>query len=85
MEDKFNEVEDNQGLFVIHRKKIFSISVEVLEELKNENLFDNINNNFVLMFGISEFEDKDLEKEFVKKLNNDVNFLEFENWINSEE
>lgn len=85
LEDKFNEVEDNQGLFVIHRKKIFSISVEVLEELKNEKLFDNINNNFVLMFGISEFEDKDLEKEFVKKLNNDVNFLEFENWINSEE
>ena len=55
------------------------------QELKNEKLFDNINNNFVLMFGISEFEDKDLEKEFVKKLNNDVNFLEFENWINSEE
>ena len=39
----------------------------------------------ILMFGISEFEDKDLEKQFVKKLNNDVKFLEFENWINSEE
>ena len=30
LEDKFNEVEDNQGLFVIHRKKIFSISLYLL-------------------------------------------------------
>ncbi len=29
-----------------------------------------LNNDFILMFGISDFDDEELEKQFVKRLNN---------------
>ncbi|MFK6999563.1 DUF4303 domain-containing protein [Flavobacterium oreochromis] len=85
LEKEFIKAENNQALFLVHRKKIISIAVEVLEELKEENLFAEMNIDFVLMFGISEFDDKDLEKEIVKRLNDKDKYLEFESWINSEE
>jgi hypothetical protein len=85
LKEEFNKEGNSQAAFITHRNKIISIAVEVLEELKREGLFEDMNNDFVLMFGISEFDDKNLEKEIVKRLNDEEKFLEFENWIDSEE
>ena len=56
-----------------------------MEELKEESLFKNLNREFVLMFGISEFDDKEIEISFAKRLNDETKFMEFKNWIDSEE
>ncbi|SCC26328.1 protein of unknown function [Gilliamella intestini] len=83
--NEHNKISNNQILFIKHKDTIFKIAVEVLEELKEESLFKNLNSEFVLMFGISEFDDKEIEKVFAKRLNDETKFMEFKNWIDSEE
>jgi hypothetical protein len=76
--------EINNTSYLIHRNKIYKIAVKVLEELKNENLFNETSDDFVLMFGVSDFSEPELEIDFVKKLNSKVQSDEFELWIKSE-
>lgn len=83
--NEHNKISINQIFFIKHKDTIFKIAVEVLEELKEESLFKNLNTEFVLMFGISEFDDKEIEKGFAKRLNDETKFMEFKNWIDSEE
>ena len=83
--NEHNKISNNQILFIKHKDTIFKIAVEVLEELKEESLFKNLNSEFVLMFGISEFDDKEIEIGFAKRLNDETKFMEFKNWIDSEE
>lgn len=82
---KFEELSEDENLFIKHKEVIFNISIEVLEELKKEQLFINLNEEFVLMVGVSELENKELEKYIVKRLNDKDKFIEFENWIDLEE
>lgn len=83
--NEHNKISNNQILFIKHKDTIFKIAVVVLEELKEESLFKNLNSEFVLMFGISEFDDKEIEISFAKRLNDETKFMEFKNWIDSEE
>lgn len=83
--NEHRKISDNQKLFEKHKDKILNIAVEVLQELKQESLFKNLNREFVLMFGISEFDDKEIEISFAKRLNDETKFMEFKNWIDSEE
>lgn len=76
---------DKQRLFEKHKDKILNIAVEVLQELKQEPQFKNSNREFVLMFGISDFEDKEIEKAMAQRLNDATQFMEFKNWLDSEE
>ena len=81
-EAHFNET---TGIFSIHRNRINSTAVKVLEELRAEGLFKDMNDGFVLMFGVSDFSDHKLEIGFVKRLNSEVLANEFEQWIETQE
>ena len=74
--NEHNKISNNQILFIKHKDTIFKIAVEILEELKEESLFKNLN---------SEFDDKEIEISFAKRLNDETKFMEFKNWIDSEE
>ncbi|WP_316807123.1 DUF4303 domain-containing protein [Pedobacter agri] len=63
--------------FVKHKYKIYEIFVSVLSNLKSEEVFKEFNNDFVLAFGISDFENKELELNWMKKLNSEKVFNEF--------
>lgn len=71
----------NESQFLEHVEKTYNISVEALEELRMEELFKGTKDDFVLMFGISDFSDIPLEISFVKRLNFEKLALEFEKWI----
>lgn len=73
------------GVFSAHRNKIYSTAVKVLEELRAEGLFKGMNDDFVLMFGVSDFSDHKLEISFVKRLNSEILANEFEQWIVTQE
>lgn len=77
--------EGNQGRFIENRRTLFNTAVEVLEELKKEGLFDKMLDEFVLMFGVSDFSDVQLEISFAKRLNTEKQAAEFEQWLLSEE
>jgi hypothetical protein len=66
--------------FIEHRNKIYSIIVDVLEELKNEKIFDGLKDDFVLMFSITDFSDMELEFPFIRRLNSEEIVREFEKW-----
>jgi len=75
----------NDAQFLEHVDKTYNMAVEILEELKRENLFEGTKDNFVLMFGISDFSDIPMEISFVRRLNSDKLSSEFENWIVTQE
>jgi len=77
--------DEKSGIFSTHRNNIYSIAVKVLEELKAEELFKDMNDDFVLMFGVSDFSDHKLEISFVKRLNSKELADEFEQWIVTQE
>jgi len=70
--------------FSAHRNKIYNCAVEVLAELKQEGIFTTMEEDFVLMFAVSDFSEPELETSFVKKLNNEELTNEFEVWLESE-
>jgi Domain of unknown function (DUF4303) len=76
--------ETNNASFLTHRNRIYNIAVKVLEQLKNENLFKETSNDFVLMFAVSDFSEPELEISFVKRLNSEIQSDEFEQWVLSE-
>lgn len=77
--------EVNSAAFLTHRNKIYNIAVNLLEELRNENLFKEMSSDFVLLFGVSDFSEVKLEIEFNKKLNSEKLASEFEKWILTEQ
>jgi hypothetical protein len=66
--------------FVKHKDRIYQIFISVLADLKSEESFKNLNNDFILMFGITDFENKELELSWIKKLNNEEVFNEFKTY-----
>jgi hypothetical protein len=77
--------DEKSGIFSTHRNMIYSTAVKVLKELRTEGLFEKMNNDFVLMFGVSDFSDHKLEISFVKSLNSKLLAEEFEKWIVTQE
>jgi hypothetical protein len=71
--------------FSRHRNEIYNISVRVLEELRLENTFRRMTDNFVLMFAVSDFSEPDLEISYFKRLNKESESNNFEKWIIEEE
>lgn len=63
-------------------KDIFTAIVTVLRELKEEKLFENMHNEFVLCFSISDYADLDNEILWVKALNDGSMSQEFVIWRN---
>jgi hypothetical protein len=70
--------------FIEHRYKIYNIIVDILKDLKEENLFCELKDDFVLIFAITDFFDLELEVAAIKKLNSDDIAQEFEVWKKEE-
>lgn len=68
-----------------HRKKIFDIMVDVMEELKDKNLFDGLEDDFVLIFTVTGFLGLDMAVGFARRLNSETIAQEYEAWIKDEE
>ena len=66
--------------FVKHKDRIYGIFVSVLSDIKGEGIFKSFNSDFVLMFGVSDFDNKELELNWMKKLNNEEVFNEFKTY-----
>lgn len=81
MQEESRKTENNQGKFIQYRNYIYKTAVEVLEELKQEGVFSNMHKDFVLMFGVSDFSDVQMEISFVKRLNTVEQAKEFEEWL----
>jgi hypothetical protein len=79
------QLSDETEKISAHVTNIYSTAVNVLEELRAEGLFENMNDDFVLMFGVSDFSDHKLEISFVRRLNSKVLAEEFEQWIVTQE
>lgn len=71
--------------FLKHRDSIYNCAVGVLEELRREAVFRRVADDFVLMFGVSDFSEPELEIDWVKKLNSKDKSKEFIEYIESEE
>ncbi len=71
--------------FAKHRSRIFGIMVDVMEELKNKKLFDELRDDFVLMFAATDFSDLEMEAGFAKRLNSEAIAQEFEAWKKEQE
>ncbi len=69
--------------FDTYRRSIYDIAVKVLEQMKKEKMFP-INEQFVLLFSVSDYSDSDLEISYVKRLNSMKITDEFEYWIKNE-
>lgn len=63
------------------RDKVFNTAVEVLSELKDEGLFNEFDEDFVLLFSVSEYENIEKEIEWVKQLNSEKSAKQFEEWL----
>lgn len=76
-EEKFSTEEE----FLEFRENLFNAAVEVLLELKNEGLFDEFDEEFILLFSVSEYENIEKEIEWVKQLNPEKPAKQFEEWL----
>lgn len=68
-----------------YRDSIFRISVEMLYELKTDGYFNDMNDDFVLLFSISSFEFPEIVIEYNKKYNSSAIAKEYEHWVNETE
>ena len=64
-----------------HKDRIFNIATTVLEELKQENLFKALKDDFVLLFSMSEFSDTALLLSSFKQLNSGEMAVRYEQWL----
>lgn len=62
---------EKNNKFEKHKTKIFEIMVSVLFELKEKNAFNSVNENFVLIFDVSDFDGEHLQKKWISILNNE--------------
>ena len=76
-EERFSTEEE----FLEFRRNLFDTAVEVLLELKNERLFKESDESFILLFSVSEYENIEKEIEWVKQLNAEKPAKEFEEWL----
>jgi hypothetical protein len=68
-----------------HREEIFGIMVDVLEELKNERLFDGLSDDFVLLFASTGFLDLNMAIGFARRLNSETIAREYEAWVKDDD
>jgi hypothetical protein len=65
-----------------YKNKIYKLSVEIINELKEEHYFKNLSDDFLLLFSISSFEFPEIIIEYNKKYNAKNISEEYEQWIN---
>jgi hypothetical protein len=65
-----------------YRKEIFSAILNTLAQLKEENLFSDFGDDFILVFYASDYFVASEEIEWIKRLNSADKATEFENWRN---
>jgi hypothetical protein len=68
-----------------YRNNIFKLSVEILDELKTMQLFENMKSDFVLLFSISDCELPEIVIEYNKKYNTNETANEYEQWLKEED
>jgi hypothetical protein len=68
-----------------HKEKIYKLCIEVIKELKEEQYFKNLSNDFLLLFSISSFDFPEFVIENNKKYNSKNIAEEYEQWINEME
>jgi hypothetical protein len=67
--------------FAKHREEIFGIMVDVLDELKNERLFDGLREDFILLFASTDFLNLEMAIGFARRLNSETIAREYEAWV----
>jgi len=88
--DKINQILQENSLkikkkqFAEYRKNIYTLSLEVLNELKSNGLFKDMKNDFVLLFSISDCDLSEMVIEYNKKYNSNEIVNEYEQWIKEE-
>ena len=60
------------------------MTLETLEELKNEHLFKGLKENFILLFSVSDSEFTEMIIEYNKKYNSKDITEEYEQWVKEE-
>ncbi|MEK8018884.1 MAG: DUF4303 domain-containing protein [Candidatus Parabeggiatoa sp.] len=76
---KLFNVEYFDDSFMKHKEKVFKTIVNILKELKDEGLFNSTGNDFVLVFYATDSEDIQNDLKWIKELNKEVLFKEYEN------
>jgi hypothetical protein len=67
-----------------HRNSLYKLSVEILDEFKTLQLFENMKNDFILLFSISDCELPEIVVEYNKKYNSKETTNEYEQWLKEE-
>jgi hypothetical protein len=70
------------GLFEEFKSKVFDSILDVLIDLKNEKLFDSMNEYFVLLFATSDYSHPEEAIRWAKMLNSTSLSKELENYLN---
>ncbi|ODB43556.1 hypothetical protein BB427_23160 [Pseudoalteromonas sp. BMB] len=65
-----------------HKLDIAQIAVNSLKAVKDSGFFNELGIKPIIVFSILDFEDSVTEKSWIKYLNTETEFLEFERWIN---
>ncbi len=65
------------------KKIIYDLLVDTLKELKKEGVFSSINNDFVLVFNITDSDDLESDLRWIRELNDEKLFFEYNNWVKS--
>jgi len=80
--DVATEIEESE--FVKFRDQVFDCCVRVLMQMKGEKVFSSTDEEFVLMFSVSDYSDIASEIKWVNTLNDEDLSKEFEEWITNE-
>jgi hypothetical protein len=70
--------------FYKFRNQIFDSSVRVLKRMKEEGVFSSTDEDFILLFSVSDFSNPASEIAWVNALNDEALSQEFEEWITNE-
>ncbi|RXE86808.1 DUF4303 domain-containing protein [Pseudoalteromonas sp. A757] len=65
-----------------HKLDVARMAVNALKRVKDSGFFNELGIRPIIAFSIIDFEDSATEKSWIKNLNTEIEFLEFERWIN---
>ena len=71
---------EEEKAFINFRSSIYSSIVQVLKELKEEKLFEPMNDHFVLVFNVNDYSDLENELKWIKELNKEELYTEYRKW-----
>jgi hypothetical protein len=67
--------------FIEHKNNIYKLCIDVLDEMKNELYFNELKEDFVLLFSISDSDFTETIIEYNKKFNSKIIAKEYDEWV----